>query len=301
MLIALAHVGARDLVAPGHVWASWNSDPAEVVLLVVTAAIYARAARGAASRGRDALHGRTIAYFVAGFVALALALLSPIDELGETIFAAHMAQHLMLITVAAPLLVLGTPPVTLLWALDDAPRRHLATWWLRRRTLRGAVAWITRPSVALISQTVALWFWHFPRPYQAALETPWIHALEHASFLGTALLFWWATLRPMGRRRLGYGGAILYMGITLFQSGALGALLLFSATPWYPAHAAGDALWHMMPLQDQQLAGLIMWIPASVVYIAAAGVLFLRWMGAEDRRERLRAPYANSVDAQDGS
>lgn len=141
--------------------------------------------------------------------------------------------------------------------------------------------------VVVAAQTVALWFWHFPRPYQAALANPALHALEHASFLGTAVCFWWVVLHPTGRRTLGFGAAIVYIGITLCESGALGALLMFSARAWYPMHAAGERLWGMTPLDDQRLAGLIMWIPASAVYVTAAAMLFLEWMRTDERTVRV--------------
>ncbi len=278
---------ATSLVAPGHVWSAWSAEPGVIVGLAVAAMVYGRATHVVRRRSHgSAPSWGTIASFAAGWLGLAIALLSPLDRLGETLFAAHMAQHLMLIVVAAPLIVLGAPPALWLWALPTRMRHAVAHWPTTSRAVRALQATITNPPLVLAAHVAALWFWHFPRPYQAALENPVIHVLEHASFFGTAVLFWWVTLHPTGRRRLGYGAAILYIGITLGQSGALGALLMFSARPWYPLHAAGDALWSMTPLEDQQLAGLIMWIPAGVVYIAAAAALFLRWMGAVERAAR---------------
>jgi cytochrome c oxidase assembly factor CtaG len=140
----------------------------------------------------------------------------------------------------------------------------------------------------LVAHIGAIWFWHFPRPSHLVIEHSGFHVLEHLSFLGTAVAFWWVVLHPGGRRRLSFGASILYVGITLCQSGALGALLMFSARPWYPAHAAGDALWGIAPLADQQLAGLIMWIPAGVVYLGAAALLFVQWMAADERATLMR-------------
>src|SRR5665213_2672737 len=137
-----------------------------------------------------------------------------------------MAQHLLLIVIAAPLLVLGAPPSIWLWALPVEARRAVA------RVVVGVPAahWTARllgnPPVVLVAHIAALWFWHFPRPYQAALEHPGIHILEHASFIGTAVAFWWVVLHPGGRRRLGFGASIIYVGVALCQSGALGALLM---------------------------------------------------------------------------
>jgi cytochrome c2 len=112
-----------------------------------------------------------------------------------------------------------------------------------------------------------------------------MHALEHLSFFGTALLLWWTVLQPLGRRRTGYPASILLLGGTLMQSGALGALLMFARTPWYPLHAAGARAWGMSLLADQQLAGLIMWVPAGFVYVIAAALLFMQWMRTDEQRD----------------
>lgn len=288
MLIALPRaVVDADLVAPGAVWRRWGTEPGVLAFLAVAAAIYARAVAAARRRsGGRSPSGGTVTCFVAGWLALAVALVSPLDPLGETLFAAHMAQHLLLILAAAPLIVIGAPPAMWLWALPDRTRIATGRAWSGSPLARRAGSALASPPLALVSHTAALWFWHFPRPYQAALGNPVLHALEHASFLGTALLFWWAVLQPSGRRRLGFGQSIVYVGLTLCQSGALGALLMFSTTAWYPVHAAGEALWALSPLDDQQLAGLIMWIPAGAVYVGAVALLFVRWMRADERAVR---------------
>jgi cytochrome c oxidase assembly factor CtaG len=223
--------------------------------------------------------------FAAGLVVTALALLSPLDELSDALFSAHMVQHLLLIMVAAPLCVLGTPLLAMLWAFPDDQRRALGAWWRRARGTRRVVRGLTQPGAAFLIHFVLLWFWHFPRPYQAAVEHEPLHALEHLCFMGSAMLLWWVALQPTGRRRASEGSAILLMGGTLMQSGVLGAVLMFAQSPWYPVHAAGTRAWGTTVLADQQLAGLLMWIPASAIYLVAAAWLFLRWMRADERRE----------------
>jgi putative membrane protein len=285
MLIASIYgAKASDLVTPLNLWRSWSAEPAVIGLLAVAAILYARGAYVArrASDGR-AFSNHTIALFCAGWMSLAIALVSPLDRLGETLFAAHMAQHLMLIVVAAPLCVLGAPPTIWLWAIPHRERIAVGRRWSRSDSVRALMSIVQNPLVVLLAHTAALWFWHFPRPYQAAIANPAIHALEHTTFFGTAALFWWVVLHPAGRRTLGFGSSILYIGFTLCQSGALGALLMFSARAWYQVHTDGERLWGMTPLGDQQLAGLIMWIPAGAVYVAAAAVLFVQWMRADER------------------
>ncbi|PYK35494.1 MAG: cytochrome c oxidase assembly protein, partial [Verrucomicrobia bacterium] len=127
--------------------------------------------------------------------------------------------------------------------------------------------------------------WHAPALFEATLENESIHALQHASFLFSALLFWWAVIH--GRKRaLGFGLAVLYMFTTALHSGLLGALLTFANSVWYPGYAERTAAWGLTPLEDQQIGGLIMWIPAGLVYIAAGLALFAGWLRESEMRAR---------------
>jgi putative membrane protein len=236
--------------------------------------------------GRRAMQARSMAAFVAGWLAVVVALLSPLDDLADSLFAAHMVQHLVLIMIAAPLLVIGAPPVSWLWLLPRASRRAVGRWWLRSRA-RLIAAPFTHPPAVLAAHIFAVWLWHFPKLYEAAIRSSGLHALEHLSFLGTAVLFWWVVLHPTGRRTLGYGASILYVGVALCMTGALGALLMFSSRPWYSVHAAGEQARNLTALDDQQLAGLIMWIPAGVIYVGVAVALCARWMADDARVTRL--------------
>jgi len=216
--------------------------------------------------------------FLAGWATLALALLSPVHALGEALFSAHMVQHLVLIVVAAPLLAAGAPLLACLWAVPDAPRRRWARAWARARRLRAAVGAVTAPGVVWVLHVAALWAWHLPRAYDLALRDGAVHALEHASFLGTAVLFWWVALQPVGRRRLGRAAAMLYVFAAGMQGAALGALLTFARVPWYLGHGTAARAWGLTPLEDQQVAGLIMWVPGGLAYLIAAGALFVAWL-----------------------
>ncbi len=286
---AWAHPGL--VPAPHDVWTHWGADPLELLLLFVPVAGYAigvRAMWRVAGRGRG-VSLRQASAFAAGTVALLLALASPLDAMAEALFSAHMVQHLLLILVAAPLWVVGAPLLPLLWTLPHGGRRNVGGWWTAHPTLRRTVHTLTAPGVVLVVHTLALWFWHFPGPYQAALARRPVHALEHLSFFVTALLFWWVVVQPLGRRRLGHGAGLLLVGATLAQSGALGAVLMFARSPWYPAHGPGAGSWGTTLLADQQLAGLIMWVPAGLVYVGAAAWLFLAWMRDDERRIRTRS------------
>ncbi|HEX6746151.1 MAG TPA: cytochrome c oxidase assembly protein [Longimicrobium sp.] len=283
----MAHAGAPP--SPHDLWRSWGLAPAVLVPLYLTAWLYTRGVEAVwrrAGRGRG-IRPAQAAAFAAGFLALAVAMVSPVDRVAESLFWVHMTQHLLLMAVAAPLLVLGAPQAGLAWGLPRPARRRVARWWHALPRLRVAIAWLVRPWPAVALHSIALWAWHLPGAYDAAVARPWVHALEHASFLGTALLFWWAVLHPRGSLRRVPGLAILALfGITM-QGGALGALLTFSTAPWYASHLATARAWGLAPLEDQQIAGLVMWVPGSLAYLAAAAWLFIAWMARSERRDMI--------------
>jgi cytochrome c oxidase assembly factor CtaG len=296
----LAHAGAPP--APHDLWRSWSFAPTIVIPLFLTAWLYTRGVESLwrrAGRGRGIRAGQAVA-FAAGVLALAVALVSPVDGVAESLFWVHMTQHLLLIAVAPPLLVLGAPQAGLAWGLPRPARRRVARWWHGLTRVRAAFAWLVRPWPAVALHSVALWAWHVPGAYDAAVASPWVHALEHTTFLATALLFWWAVLHPRGTLRRVPGLAILALFALTMEGGALGALLTFSTSPWYASHLATAGPWGLSPLDDQQIAGLVMWVPGSLPYLAAAAWLFMAWMARSQRRDaaadaRRLSPRAHSA------
>ena len=264
--------------SPSHIWTAWGWEPLVLIGLTTAAVGYAAGVRRLRHRtgGRGARPREWVAYG-AGILTLFVALVSPLDALGGALFSAHMLQHLLLVLVAAPLLVLGRPDRVLLWALPREGRRRVGRMWRRAGLVRGAWRILTLPLVAWLLHAVALWLWHAAILYEAALRSDLMHSLEHASFLGTALLFWWVAIP----RRVGpaaYPIGILLVFATMMHSGVLGALITFAETPWYPAHLEGARLWGLTLLEDQQLAGLVMWVPAGFVYLLTAALLLLAWL-----------------------
>ena len=261
---------AHALVGPDDAWRAWPFDPLVILGLVTAAVVYAVGSMRLRRAGRWS--PRRAAAFWAGTVALGVALLSPLDAVAETLFSAHMAQHLLLTVVAAPLLVVARPAATWLMALPSGSRRTAAR-------ARAAIAFVPRglrrPLVAFGVVTVAMWSWHAPTLYEAAVVNEPVHALEHVSFLVASMLAWSVALRR-GRRDVSnaFGRALFLVAFAL-QGALLGALLVFASTPLYSVHRGGPALWGLTALQDQQLAGALMWIPPAAVYLAAiAAVLF---------------------------
>jgi len=274
-------------VAGPH-WTTWSGEPGIVLPLFAGALLYARGLLLL----WDEHVGRGIRVweatcFAAGWLVTAIALLSPVHELSEQLFSVHMAQHELLMAVAAPLLVLGRPLVPMLWALPSPTRRRVGHF-TRRPQLRGAWRFLSLPLVAFVVHGAAIWLWHAPALFQSTLHNDAVHALQHVSFFGSALLFWWTIIHahaPGGRARaVTFGTAVLLLFGTALHSGALGGLLTFSRTLWYPAYGNAAAAWGLSPLEDQQLAGLIMWIPATFAYLVAALFLFAGWLRASEER-----------------
>jgi putative membrane protein len=284
MLLTLLH---GVYVLPGELWRAWTLDPWIVVPIVAAAALYVRGARavwraGGVGRG---VRREDAAAFAAGLFFTAVALVSPLDALGGALFSAHMLQHVLLMLVAAPLLVLGRPLVAFVWALPPAWRRRVGRAFARPR-VRSAWRGASHPASAWLLHALALWAWHAPGLYQATLRSNVVHFFQHACFFGTALLFWWGAL-AMGRRtQARHGFGMLYLFTTAVHSSVLGALLTFSLVLWYPDYAPRADAWGFTPLEDQQLGGLIMWVPAGIVYVLATLALAAAWLAAAEQRSR---------------
>jgi cytochrome c oxidase assembly factor CtaG len=242
-------------------------EPAALLGVLVIGGLYARGVFVLWQRSGHA-HGVRLWQAVCcggGLLAIVIALETPLDRLSEELFAFHMTQHLLLILAAGPLLVLGAPVAPLLWALPEGYRRTVGSWF------RTTAALLTNVPVAFALHSLTLWLWHLPFLYEAALKSRGVHILEHLTFLGTAVLFWWAIVHAS--RAV---GLLSVFGLAL-QSTLLGALLAFSPTPWYTTHLTSARAWGLTPGEDQQLAGLIMWVPGSSVYLAAALGLLAAW------------------------
>jgi cytochrome c oxidase assembly factor CtaG len=225
------------------------------------------------------------ASFLTGWLSLFLALTSPIHELGEQLFSAHMLQHEIMILVSAPLFAASHPGATCLWAFAPRGRAGIGAWVHRIEQLR-PVRFLTTPLIAWLLEAVTLWVWHIPALYQATLQSDWIHAAQHLSFFLTAVIFW-SALYGVGRSAMSYGAGTFYVFGTAVHCSALGALLTFSTVLWYPAYAGTTARWALTPLQDQQLGGVIMWVPSAIVFIIIALALTAKWLSESDRRLKL--------------
>lgn len=272
-----AHAGA---VLPGEVWRAWTFEPFVTLGIIAALLLYARGLQRIwrrAGPGRGVRHWEAWC-FAAGMLLLVMAMVSPLDALGGTLFAAHMTQHVLLISAAAPLLVLGAPLTAMTWALPLPGRRAIGRI-VNAGPGRGTLRWLALPAVAWLLHAIAIWVWHVPALYSATVGSDLVHTAQHASFLGTAVLFWWAL-----RDRATHGLGVLYLFTTAVHSSLLGALLAFSPQAWYAPYEATAPLWGLTALEDQQIGGFIMWVPAGLVYFVAALALLASWLRMSGRR-----------------
>jgi putative membrane protein len=270
-------------ISPAH---GWNLEPWLLLLLALSAFLYARGTMrlwSRAGRGRGITTWQCVR-FALGWLALVAALVSPLDGWGERSFALHMIQHEMLMVVAAPLLVTARPLEAFTWALDAAWRRPFASV-ARNGVFTRMASFLTEPVGAWAVHALALWTWHVPRFFDAGLRDEGIHIAQHACFFVSALFFWWSVLPR--RTRPAEGVAVASLFTTMMHTSVLGALLTFAPTVWYrPYLDAGLA--SLTPLEDQQLGGLVMWVPAGMAYIGAALAIVASWLRDTPREARLR-------------
>ena len=273
---------------PDTVWFTWTSNPlfALFVLVVVwsylrgTARLWMQAGKGVGIRRWQ------FASFLIGVGVFALARLSPIDAMGGALFSAHMVQHLLVFLIAPMLVAFGRPGLALVWALPKDWRRRVSHAPQSHPGL--AMAWdaVNHWVGVFVLFAGGLWIWHVPALYDAALENHFIHDLEHFTFAAVSLLFWRRVIdagRPAG---IGYGAAFLLIFTTALHAGALGALLTFAPEPLYASHLPYTDVWGLSPLEDQQLAGVIMWIPMGFWFTVTALTLIAQWIRASDRSVR---------------
>jgi cytochrome c oxidase assembly factor CtaG len=233
------------------------------------------------------------ALFGLGYLTLVVALVSPLHALGEQVFSLHMLQHLLLLLVAPPLLLLSNSMPVLLWGMPAQERAGLGALIGRPGPLRNGLRWLTHPLVAWWLFVLSQWLWHQPSAYQLAVENRWIHYAEHVSFFGTAVLFWWPVIgAPPLASPLSYPARMLYTFFAWLPNTVLGAGLTLARGVLYPVYGS-DAY------ADQQLAGLLMWVPGDVLFAVVLLLLLVAFLHHEQRAaERLERELDRKAQAR---
>lgn len=255
----------------------WNWEPSIILGTVAIIAFYLYAVgplRVKYCLGEPVKTSQAVA-FLLGVNSIFLVLFSPLDRLSDDyLFSAHMLQHLVLTMVGPPLMIVGTPD----WLIKPL---------LRNRIILRVAKFLTYPFVAFTLFNIDLWLWHAPPLYDATLVNETLHIQEHMTFIVFSLIYWWPVFSPLkeGLPRLSIGGQILYIFLGGMPTVALGAGLTF-APPLYTPYIYAPRVWGISAAMDQQLGGLIMWVPANIAYIIVASVLFIRWMQAQETKQR---------------
>jgi putative membrane protein len=267
------------IVRVDHPQLHWNLDPGILTALVFWTGLYVwrfRAARAEAG-GRGAGPAQAVA-FGAGMAALFVALVSPLDALGEDyLFAAHMLQHVLLSDIAPALLLLGLSRVI----LRPVTRRLMA--------VERALGPFAHPITGILIWVVLIYVWHIPALYNAALEKPLVHALEHLSFFSAGIAVWWPLIQPVPmRHRLKGLWTFAYIGAAKASLGPLGIFLAWSSTVAYDYYETVPRIWGLSPLEDQNIGGAIMMVEQSFVLVIAFAILFVRMLAQSEDEERRR-------------
>jgi putative membrane protein len=277
--LLLAHGASHEL--------GWSMDPPATLGVALAAGLYGV---GVARLWRRAGRGRgvrvwQVGCFIGAMVTLVAALISPIDTLSDQLLWVHMVQHMLLMLIAAPLIVGASPGLATAWALPRGLRLGLARVWVGLR-LREASRWLLwQPVVLWVAFALVVWVWHVPVLYEAALREPWIHDMQHLGFFVSACLYWRVMFDPLGRVRLSPALAIAYVFTTSLHGMLLGVFMALSPRVWYGFYDGRSAAWGLSTLEDQQVAGFIMWMPVCAVYgLIAVGVL-LTWLRRAERSD----------------
>ena len=258
-------------------WTDWHTHPSVIAGLLALTVGYLLAVGPLRQRfgWAEEVNSTKVIAFLAGVFVLFVALLSPLHELGDNyLFSAHMIQHLLLILVAPPLLLLGTPD----WLLRPL---------IRPRWIMATVQFLTKPVVAFFLVNVIFAMWHVPALYDLTLESREAHVIEHLMFIVSGFILWLPILSPMPELpRSSYLIQTVYLFLQPTVPSLLGAIIAFSDRILYSGYAVAPRVWDLSPKSDQQLGGLIMWVPGGLAFLLTVVIVFLVWANQEEAKNR---------------
>ncbi len=276
---------------------SWDWRIELIIVLALAGTIYTRgwwrlrqrtAPRHGLNRWQAAAVWRPVAY-LGGLLILGLALMSPIDVIGSQLFFLHMIQHIIIVSFVPPLLWLANPLPFFLWGLPGQSRIRFGRLLGRYGKLRLGLRKFTGPGTIWMVFVILYIGWHNPMLYNAALESELVHDLEHLSFFGAAMLYWWLIIGagPVVHKPLSVVGRFIFVLMAIPPNMITGMAIAFSEGPIYAHYEAMPRLWNFSVMADQRLAGVIMWVPGSMMYIVYALILVARWLKQEEEKPAL--------------
>jgi cytochrome c oxidase assembly factor CtaG len=280
-----AAASAQGATPLGALLAHWTPSVGLLVAAGLLLVVYAHGWWALHRRRPRRLPTWRLGCFVAGTALLLVALVSPLDALADTLLSAHMAQHLLLMMAAPPLLWLGAPVAPLLRGLPATARRRVVARLVGWSPLRIAGRWLGRPAVCLTGFVAVTWLWHVPALYEWALHDELVHDAEHLCFLAAGLLFWWPVVAPWPARGADRRWVALpYLLLAMIENTVFSAIFTFSDRVLYPSYAAGPRVLGLEPLADQMLAGAVMWVPASLIMLVPVAAIAVSLLDAPPLR-----------------
>jgi len=256
--------------------AAWRFPWWTGLALLLTAALYLR--------GFMRVHGQmparfpllSLALYLAGVVALAVALSSPLAALDDRLLTTHMVQHLLLLMIAPPLLLMGAPQIPMVRAIPAALAKKSIGLVAKSRIARRLFADVTHPLIVLALFTVVMLVWHLPGPFQAALRSDDWHIIEHGCMIAAGLLFWYPVIQPWpAAERWSRWAFVPYLLVADGANSVVAAFMVFSGRVLYPAYASPPRFGGISAINDQIIAGAIMWVPGSILFLVAATAIVI--------------------------
>lgn len=283
------------MTATQEALASWTIPPWFTATVVVTGAVYLRGYLRLHRQMPDRFPAWRLGAFLGGLAALLIAISSPLAAFDDLLLQVHMVQHMLLMFVAPPLLLLGAPTIPLLRGLPPSLAKRVLGPLLKSRMLGKLADFLGNPVVCWLALVIATWAWHAPGPYQLALRSEGWHQIEHGCFIGAAMLFWWPVVQPWpSRMRWPRWTMIPYLLFADGQNTVLSALLTFSDRVIYPYYKTVPRVAGITPLSDQITAGVIMWVPGSLFFLVPAVMIMFTLLSA---RGAVAAPRRSGTAA----
>jgi putative membrane protein len=269
-----------------------------IVALLVTAVLYLRGWSHLRSAGVAVISGWRAASFVIGLVFVWIALASPLASYDEALLSVHMIQHLLLMTIAPALLLLGAPMMPLLHGIPDAVMRAVVSRVLRWRPLQRVGHAVTQPAFGLFAASAALIVWHVPAAFELALRSEAVHVVEHASFLIAGFLFWWPVIEPWPSAvPWPRWSLVFYLFLATLPCDVLSGFLVFSERLVYPSYLTAARPWGISAVADQQFAGALMWTAVTILYLVPGGILCVKLLSPRRLAQPAPPEFCGSVDS----
>ena len=274
---------------------SWDIRLVVLVCMAVPALLYVRGwrhlrrvvasrpARETTNQRNSLVAGWKPFAYLGGLLLLTLALVSPIDVLSSQLFTMHMVQHLLMMMVASVLMVVANPFPVVMWGLPRRPRRIVAGWLAGPSRFRRLITPITSPGVVWIAFIIIYIGWHDPNMYNLTLTNELVHDIEHMMFFGISVLFWWHVtgVAPRFHRTLSTGQRLIYVVAIVPVNMIIGVVIAFATEPIYTYYTSVPRLYGLSVMADQTIAGIIMWIPGSMMFLLIGIVLLSRIVQTE--------------------